>query len=135
MYYVYKKSIPEIVLGWFPEYENALEFKKIDDDNRFIEECNKRKNTFSKEKDNYSYLNVFSKQTKEFVINEVNNGNVNIYHSIMSVLGNRYKAYKLEEFQFEFDNYMKKKKFSSDKKNMVEEIFSYCYNRIVNNDV
>lgn len=58
----------------------------------------------------YNYLNGLSPQAQEVIINKIDNGEINIYQSIMAVLGSRHHKEQLKDCETEKRRYMKGKK-------------------------
>ena len=82
--------------------------------------------------DDFGYLNYVSKEAKQFVIDRVNAGNKNVYHSIMATLGNRIQHNTIKPFEEEYAFYLQKAKkhdFTESELPYVREIFEYCYTK------
>lgn len=81
------------------------------------------------QKDKYSYLDVFSSTTKQYIIKRVEEGKTNIYHAIFSVIQNCIKRKKSDaEIKKAFNNWLLKNQMES-KKDICEEIYNYCFDK------
>lgn len=77
--------------------------------------------------DEFRYLNSISDEAKQFVISLVENGEPNIYHSIMAVLNNK-KNITMEEIKnFYFAKYGMKRPYLCEKRELVNEVIELCY--------
>lgn len=79
--------------------------------------------------DNYRYLEPLSDETRQYVINKIERGEKNPYHSIMAVLEYRVNSNSLEDEKTERERY--KKRFCLGDEKWIEELFSLCYKRMM----
>lgn len=86
--------------------------------------------------DDYSYLSGLSPEAQQIIITKVEQGEVNLYHSIMAVLEGRRKRENLRDCVTENKHYRKYSKRKTDLSNISEplfnEIFNYVYGRFTN---
>lgn len=83
-----------------------------------------------KPKDDFSYLDALSDEAKQFVISIVNNGEKNIYHSLMAIINNVPGSTKEEVLDYYFAKYSKKRPYLVENRSLVCEIFDLCWNRM-----
>lgn len=79
--------------------------------------------------DDYRYLNDLSKEAKDFVISVVNDGEKNIYHSVMAVINNKYSCTKNDIIEFYFKKYGTKRPYIAENRSLVCEIINFCWNK------
>lgn len=77
----------------------------------------------------YTYLSSLSEKTRNYIISEVENGNKNLYHSVMAVLMNKIKAGKLKALEEEIKFYVEKYSISLEIQPMIEELITFCYKK------
>lgn len=79
----------------------------------------------------YSYLSGLSPEAQKVIIDKVERGEPNLYHSIMAVLGNRRQRECLKDFETEKKHYRKYSKrntnISDISDTIYNEIFNYVY--------
>ena len=80
----------------------------------------------SESDDEFRYLNSISDEAKQFVISLVEQGEPNLYHSIMSVLSNKRNATKEEIKDFYFMKYGIKRPYLYIKRELVDEVIELC---------
>lgn len=83
----------------------------------------------------YSYLNGLSDEAQKAIINQIDCGKKNIYHSIMAVLDGRRKKGVLKDCESEkkyYLSYSKRKTDLTDIDEYYDEIFTYVYQRYIN---
>ena len=80
-------------------------------------------------KDDYRYLNDLSKEAKDFVIAIINNGDKNIYHSVMAVINNKRNSDKNDIIEFYFKKYRNKRPYIIENEPLVREIIDLCWER------
>ena len=81
--------------------------------------------------DNYSYLNALSAEAKSFVIELVNSGEKNLYHSFMSVINNPSRAdFSKEQIRAAyFEMFADKRPYLKQHENYVLEVLDLCWRR------
>ena len=80
------------------------------------------------EKGDFGYLNRFSEATQQFIMESVQNGEVNPFLSIKSVLANHHNGRGgLQSLDKEYDEYIKKHQIASDEIAFYQELFQVCY--------
>ena len=102
------------------DFRTIVEFIKL-----YARSCNQDPN---------SYLDPLSKDAKDFVLDLLSIGEVNLYHSIMSVINNKRKngtpfSSKEELIRFYFDKYSEKRPYLEDNRYLVEEVIDLCWRR------
>lgn len=83
----------------------------------------------SESDDEFGYLNSISDEAKQFVISLVEQGEPNLYHSIMAVLNNKRGATKEEIEKFYFAKYEMKRPYLYDKRELVDEVMELCWKK------
>lgn len=76
--------------------------------------------------DEYAYLRV-SDEAKQFVINLIERGEPNLYHSLMAVLANMRGIEKEEFKEFYFNKHGNKKPYLLADQKLVEEVMDLCW--------
>lgn len=93
----------------------------------------KRHESGSDVRDEYAYLNDVSPEAKQFVKDMVQQGEKNIYHSIMAVLQNRPQM-NLEDFtHYYFDRNKLKRPYLMENQALVTELITYCWKKFHDN--
>ena len=82
--------------------------------------------------DNFKYLNGISVEAKNLVISLVNNGDKNLYHSIMAIIN--YQMHKnpklsLNQGKKYYKNKYSYRQYIVTEWNMVDEVFNLCWER------
>ena len=84
-------------------------------------------------RDEYAYLNHVSPEAKQFVQDMIQQGEKNIYHSIMAVLQNRPQM-NLEDFtDYYFDRNKLKRPYLMENQALVTELITYCWKKFHDN--
>ena len=83
------------------------------------------------ESDDYSYLNALSPGARSFVVDLVELGEKNLYHSIMAILNNprRAQCTKEEIRNIYFKKYGDKRPYLKNNESYVLEILDLCWSR------
>lgn len=79
--------------------------------------------------DYYEYLNGISDEAKQFVISAVNEGEKNIYHSVMAILSNKPNLSEKELEEYYFNKYGSKRLYLLENTSLVCEVISLCWHR------
>ena len=83
----------------------------------------------------YKYLSGLSQEAQEIIINRAEQGEVNLYHSIMSVLGGRKQRESIKDCEAEKKHYRLYSKRNTDltgiSKPLFDEIFNFTYARFM----
>lgn len=86
----------------------------------------------------YNYLSGLSSEAQQVIIGKIEHGEINLYHSIMSVLGNRKQRGCFKDRETENKHYRKYSKRQTDlsdvSKPLFDEIFNFCYDRFENRE-
>ena len=80
--------------------------------------------------DIYSYLRGLSPEAQEIVIAKIEQGEVNLYHSIMAVLANREKHRTLKDRETENKHYREFSKRKTDLSDISEPVFDEIFNYV-----
>ena len=80
--------------------------------------------------DNYAYLNYVSPEVKQFVIDMIEQGEKNIYHSIMAVLSCKPNL-NLDDFtNYYFEKNKVKRPYLMENQTLVNELIAYCWKKL-----
>lgn len=81
--------------------------------------------------DDYGYLNALSAEAKNFVIELINSGEKNLYHSFMSVINTPSRAsFSKEQIRDNyFEMYADKRPYLKQHENYVLEVLDLCWRR------
>ena len=77
--------------------------------------------------DDYAYLNSISDEAKQFVISVVDEGEKNIYHSVMAILNNKSNLSEKELKEYYFNKYGSKRPYLLENTSLVCEVISLCW--------
>lgn len=80
--------------------------------------------------DSYRYLDTLSPAAKELVVTHVENGETNLYHSLMSFIKNREGSSKEDIIKFYFNRYGGARPYLVQNRHLVEEIIDFCWRKI-----
>ena len=75
------------------------------------------------------YLAPLSNDARQFIIDLLDKGEKNIYHSVMAVLDKHPDLTKEEVTRYYFDKYEKRRPFLAENKGLVCEIINLCWER------
>lgn len=79
--------------------------------------------------DQFRYLDELSPDAKFFVIRLLDNGEPNLYHSIMAVINNNRTLSFNELVTIYFDKFSLKRPYVKDNRILVEEVIELCWRR------
>lgn len=79
--------------------------------------------------DQFRYLDELSPDAKRFVIHLLDNGEPNLYHSIMSVIHNNRSLSLTELVMIYFEKFSIKRPYVKDNRILVEEVIELCWRR------
>ena len=79
-----------------------------------------------------AYLNDLSNEARDFVISVINNGERNIYHSIMAILNNKPGMSEEALQKYYFKKYGEKRPYLLENASIVCEVISVCWHKFNN---
>lgn len=82
--------------------------------------------------DAYAYLNYVSPEAKQFVQNMIQQGEKNIYHSIMAVLQTRPQLNLADFSDYYFNKNKFKRPYLIENQTLVNELIAYCWRKFHN---
>ena len=82
--------------------------------------------------DEYAYLNHVSPEAKQFVKDMIQQGEKNIYHSIMAVLQTKPQLNLADFTDYYFDKNRAKRPYLIENKALVSELIAYCWRKFHN---
>lgn len=78
-------------------------------------------------RDEYAYLNHVSPEAKQFVQDMIQQGEKNIYHSIMAVLQTRPQLNLADFTDYYFEKNRAKRPYLAENQTLVSELIAYCW--------
>lgn len=81
--------------------------------------------------DNFEYLSGLSEQCQGYVIEKVKMGEKNLYHSVMSVMGNRMRQGTFGTVEEEKLYYCLKYAIDKSERKYIEELIELCYGKVI----
>ena len=106
--------------------ENMANFELL---SKFIRNYHGLRQSKLKDKDEYDYLNGVSPEAKQFVIKMIQQGETNLYHSIMAVIENKRDSGIDDISAYYFAKIGAKRPYLSENQPLVQELIESCWHK------
>lgn len=116
---IWKSCSPEQKAQLNEEFKMLVEFIRL----------HRQPKLKSWKKDNYAYLSKISPEAKQFVISMVEQGEKNIYHSLMAIIDNKPELSCEELREYYFQKYGERRPYLLENKDYVSEVIELCWNK------